>query len=706
MVAFAQRRVQGQGEGPVGAHGAVVALAGVGPGVDVEFFACVQAAVAVAVDEHTQCGPGLALALDAQTVFDAGDAITPCTAVAGCHQHERLRGGDDGVDGQREGGGGQTAVACAVDRHSGDLVSPVGQGCGRAGVKEGPGVVGIDPGAAQQHTVGIEPNGGGVLVGCNGSGERQTVGASHHVVGGVVAVIGVAPVIALVEVGHRGCAGRHRVDGQNLQPGAGAFLGARVAESHDAGLDGAGIGIQGARGAASAGQRRLGLQPQPALGQIFRRQGDAVDFGVALQQTNHIADLHGGGVQADFKNGGQLLGDVVGRTHAGVGGGRDAHVAWGQRVGLDRRDHQLVGAAVKRDVARQVHGLHRDLVSSGAGAQGLCTGQGQAPRARAGVQRQAPKSGVVQAADVDAASGFVAVGLAVDQHKQAVGVGSVVAARQGGGGSRVADVVQQHGGSHGCRFVNHHRGGAAGGAPQAGPVLLDDAQVVPAQSQLDVGEIVFAGAVGGDLTDQLLVFQQAVVVAVVVQTHHGCRVGKTREEQTRVVAGHAIVVQATGVDRGQQAGGPQLRGGVGIKGDHQRQRAVADVARFVGRSEGEHPCGGVVSRTCVLERPGSGAEHLRQAQRSIAVKQLHAAGTGGHRAVQGEVFVDHRDAIGAAAAAVVHALEQGGRGHEGLGVGVGRDRVDLQAGQYVHAAHVAGDVHHIGANEVTVAGGP
>ena len=521
VVAFAQRRVQGQGEGPVGAHGAIGALTWESPGVDVEFFACVQAAVAVAVDEHSQCGPGLALALDAQTVFDAGDAITPCTAVACSDQHERLRGGDQGVDGQRQTRRCCAAVAGAVDRHSGDLVSPIGQGCGRAGVKERPGVVGIDPGAAQQHTVGIEPNGGGVLVGCNGSGKRQTVGASHHVVGGVVAVIGVAPVIALVEVGHRRCAGRYRVDGQNLQPGAGAFLGARVAESHDAGLDGGGIGIQGACGAAGASQRGLGLQAQPALGQIFCRQGDAVDFSVALQQTHHIADLHGAGVQADFKNGGQLLGDVVGRTHAGVGDGRDAHVAWGQRVGLDGRDHQLVGAAVKRDVARQVHGLHRDLVRGGAGTQGLCAGQGQAPRTRAGVQGQAPEGGVVQTGDVDAASGFVAVGLAVDQHKQAVGVGSVVAARQGGGGSGVADVLQLHGGSHGCRFVNHHRGGAAGGAPQAGPVLLDDAQVVPAQSQLDVGEIVFAGAVGGDLSNQLLVFEQAVVVAVVVQTDHG-----------------------------------------------------------------------------------------------------------------------------------------------------------------------------------------
>ena len=171
-------------------------------------------------------------------------------------------------------------------------------------------------------------------------------------------------------------------------------------------------------------------------------------------------------------------------------------------------------------------------------------------------------------------------------------------------------------------------------------------------------------------------------------------------------AGHAVVVQATGVDRGQQAGGPQLRGGVGVKRDHQRQRAVADVAGFVCGSEGEHPCGGVIGRTCVLERPGGGAQHLRQAQRGVAVKQLHAAGTGGHRAVQGEVFVDHRDAIGAAAAAVVHALEQGGWRHERVGVGVGGSRVDLQAGQHVHAAHVAGDVHHIGANEVSVAGGP
>ena len=229
---------------------------------------------------------------------------------------------------------------------------------------------------------------------------------------------------------------------------------------------------------------------------------------------------------------------------------------------------------------------------------------------------------------------------------------------------------------------------------------------MPAQTQFDVDEVVFAGAVGGHLGNLLQVFQQAVVVAVVVQTDHGCRVGKTGEGQTRVVAGHAIGGQSAGVDRRQEARGPQLRGRVGVKGHHQRQRAVADVARFVGGGEGEHPCGGVVSRACVLERPGGAAEHLREAQRGVAVKQLDATGAGGHRAMQGEVSVDHRDAIGAAAAAVVHALQQGSWGHERVGVGVGRGRVGLQAGQHVHAAHVAGDVHHIGANEVTVADGP
>ena len=430
----------------------------------------------------------------------------------------------------------------------------------------------------------------------------------------MVAEIGVAPVIALVEVRRRGCGGHHGVDRQDLQGRAGTLLGAAAAQAYHTGPDGCDIGIHSACGAAGSGQLGLGLQAQPTSGQIFGREGDAVDFGAALQQAHHITHLHGAGVQTDFKNRGQLLRDVVGIAQAAVRGGGDAHVNGGQRVGLDGRDHQIVGAAVQGDVARQVHGLHRDLVSGGAGAQGLCAGQGQAPGACAGVQRQALQGGVVHTQDGDAASSLVAVGLAVDQDEQAVGVGSVVAARQCGGGGGVADVLQHHGGAHRSRFVNGHRGGAAGRTPQSGPVLLDDAQEMLTQAQLDVDEVVFARAVGGHLGNLLQVFQQAVVVAVVVQANQGCRVGKAGEGQARVGARHTIGAQATGVHRGQEAGGPQLCRCVGVKGHHQRQRAVADVAGFVGGCEGEHPRGGVVSRACVLERPGGAAEHLRQAQ--------------------------------------------------------------------------------------------
>ncbi len=368
MVAFAQSGGQGQCEGAVGAHGAIGPFAGVGPGVEGEFFAGVELAVAVAVIKYAQRGPGFALALDAQAVLDAGDAVAPRTAVAGGHQHERLRGIDHGVNGQREGGGDQAAVAGAVDRDSRDLVGAVGQGRGRAGVEEGPGVGIVDAGAAQQLVVGVEPDGGDVLVRRDGAGERQTVGAAHQVVGGVGAVVGVASVIALVEVGRRRRAGGHRVDGQGLQPGAGAFLGARAAQPHDAGLDGGGVGVQGARGTAGAGQRRLGLQLQPAIGQIFGAEGDAADLGAALQQAHHIAHLHGAGVQADFKNGGQLLGDAVGSTHPCVGGGRDAHVAGRQWVRRDGGDQQFVDAAVHGHIACQVKRLHRHLVGGGAGA--------------------------------------------------------------------------------------------------------------------------------------------------------------------------------------------------------------------------------------------------------------------------------------------------------------------------------------------------
>ena len=707
VVALGQRVGQGEGEGTIAAHGAVAALRRIGPIVDVEFFPGIEFAVAVAVVEDAQGGTGLALALDAQAVLDAGDAVTPGAGVAGGHKHERLGGVDHGVDGQGQGCGDHAAVAGAVHGHGRDLVGAVGQWRGGAGVGEGP-VVGVThAGAAQQHVVGVQPDRGDVLIGSHRAGQGEAIGAAQQVVGVVGVVVGVAAVVAIGHVGRGGCTGGDRVDRQALQYGGCTFQCAVAAQTQDAGLDGGGVGISRTRGAAGAREWGLGLQPQPATGQVVGSERDTVDFGVALQQTNHVAHLHGAGVESDLKERRQLLGDVVARAHARVGRGRDAHIAGCEWVGGYGRDQQVVDDAVHRSIAGQVDGLHAYLVRRGAGASRQCAGQAQAPGAGAGVQAHAGQGGVAHATQGDAAAGLIAVGLAVEIDIQAVGVVLVVTAAQHEWQIGIAGVLQHHGRTHRGGFVHHHRGGVAGGAPQAGFVLLDDAQVMRADAQVDVAEVVLAGTVCRHLPEQLQIVKDAVVVAVVVQAHRSRGVGETGEGNAKTGACHAVAVQAAGVACREQAGRPQLGWWVGVEGDHQRQRAAAHVAGFIGRCEGEHPGAGAVGCSGVVVGPAGVTEHLCITQRSVAIEQFNPACAGRHRAIECEALVDHRDAVAAAAAAVVHAGQQRRRRVGGGGrAGVGRDGVDLQAGQHLHAAHVARHVDDVGADEVAAGRGP
>ena len=228
----------------------------------------------------------------------------------------------------------------------------------------------------------------------------------------------------------------------------------------------------------AVGQACLGLKVNPAGSNVGAGEGVAVEFDAALHQAHNVAREQAACtcVQAHAHHRGGLAGDVVDVANSTVKQRAEGDIGGRHRVGDGRAHQQFLGAAVFRDIARQVHSLHDYLVGGRADSQCESPWNSERPGACLAIELQPCLCDASGATDADAAARFGAVGDPIDQHGQQVGISCLEGAIEGRG---AAGALLQHG----CRSVGFnpvHRDlcGGAGRAEVARTVLLYHAHVV------------------------------------------------------------------------------------------------------------------------------------------------------------------------------------------------------------------------------------